>query len=123
MSMPSRERVLVFIERVVSGDHVGAIEDFYTEDASMQENGNPPRVGRSALVEHETKALACVAEMRTLPVDHFAIYGDTVFIHWIFDMVAKDGTIRRLDEIAVQQWRGDRIFRERFYYDPAVFTT
>jgi ketosteroid isomerase-like protein len=54
-------------------------------------------------------------------VDHFGIDGDTVFIHWIFDMVAKDGSIRRLDEIAMQQWRGDRIFRERFYYDPAVF--
>ena len=36
-------------------------------------------------------------------------------------MVAKDGSIRRLDEIATQQWRGDRIFRERFDYDPAVF--
>jgi hypothetical protein len=122
MSMPSRERVLEFIERVVSGDHVGAIEDFYTEDASMQENGNPPRGGRSVLVEHERKALARVAEMRTLPVDHFGIDGDVVFIHWIFDMVAKDGTLRRLDEIAMQQWRGDRIFRERFYYDPAVFS-
>lgn len=121
--MPTRERVLAFIERVVSGDHVGAIEDFYTEDASMQENGNPPRIGRSMLVEHEKKALARVAEMRTLPVDHFAIDGDTVFIHWIFDMVAKDGSIRRLDEIAVQRWRGDRIFRERFYYDPAVFAS
>jgi ketosteroid isomerase-like protein len=120
--MPSRERVLEFIERVVSGDHVGAIEDFYAEDASMQENGNPPRAGRSVLVEHERKALARVAEMRTLPVDHFGIDGDAVFIHWTFDMVAKDGTVRRLDEIAMQQWRGDRIFRERFYYDPAVFS-
>lgn len=120
--MPSRDRVVAFIQRVVSGDHVGAIEDFYTEDASMQENGHAPRVSRARLVEHEKKALARVAEMRTLPVDHFGIDGDTVFIHWIFEMVAKDGGIRRLDEIAMQQWRGDRIFQERFYYDPVVFT-
>jgi ketosteroid isomerase-like protein len=121
--VPSRERVLEFIERVVSDDHVSAIEDFYTKDASMQENGHPPRVGRDLFVAHEQKALARVAEMRTLPVDHFAIDGDTVFLHWIFDMVAKDGSIRRLDEISMQQWRGDRIVRERFYYDPAVFSS
>jgi hypothetical protein len=25
---------------------------------------------------------------------------------------------RRVDEVAVQEWRGDKIFRERFFYDP-----
>lgn len=118
--MPSRERVLSFIDRVVGGDHVGAIEDFYTEDASMQENGHPPRSGRDGLVAHETKALARLKEMRTLAVEHFAIEGDTVFIHWIFEMVGRDASVRRLDEITMQEWRGDRICRERFYYDPAA---
>jgi hypothetical protein len=27
--------------------------------------------------------------------------------------------VRRADEVALQQWRGDRIFRERFFYDPS----
>jgi hypothetical protein len=26
--------------------------------------------------------------------------------------------VRRVDEVALQEWRGDRIFRERFFYDP-----
>lgn len=56
--MPSRERLSEFIDRVVSGDHVGAIADFYHADASMRENLKPPRVGRDVLMEGERKALA-----------------------------------------------------------------
>ena len=44
--MPTRARLDEFIAAVVSGDHAGAIERYYTEDASMQENAAPPRVGR-----------------------------------------------------------------------------
>src|SRR5256885_5358285 len=44
--MPSRERLNEFIAVVESGDHAGAIERYYTEDSSMQENAAPPRVGR-----------------------------------------------------------------------------
>ena len=78
--MPTRERVQAFIDRVVSGAHVEAIAEFYTEDSSMQENLNPPREGREALMEGERRALARVKEMRTRPVTRFAIEGDTVFI-------------------------------------------
>ena len=41
--MPSRARLDEFIAVVVSGDHAGAIDRYYTEDASMQENTSPPR--------------------------------------------------------------------------------
>ena len=43
--MPSRERLNEFIAVVESGDHAGAIERYYTEDSSMQENAAAPRVG------------------------------------------------------------------------------
>ena len=36
--MPSRARLDEFIAVVEGGDHAGAIERYYTEDASMQEN-------------------------------------------------------------------------------------
>ena len=44
--MPSRAFLDEFIAVVESGDHAGAIERYYTEDASMQENAAPPRIGR-----------------------------------------------------------------------------
>lgn len=119
--MPSKTIVEEFVATVVGGDHVGAIERYYHEDASMQENGAPPRVGRQTLVAHEKASLSRLQEMRTLPAQAVFIDGDRVAINWIFEMVGKDGKTRRLDEIALQEWRDDKILRERFYYDPSVF--
>lgn len=118
--MPTRVTVNAFIAAVESGDHVGAIERFYHEDASMQENLAPPRVGRETLVAHEKRALARLAEMRTHPAARVLVDGDHVAINWIFEMVGHDGSVRRLEELALQEWRGEKIQRERFFYDPAA---
>jgi hypothetical protein len=53
--MPSPERLEAFIARVVEGKHAEAIEEYYTETASMQENLNEPRRGRDTLVAQERK--------------------------------------------------------------------
>ncbi len=116
--MPTRARLDEFIAMVVSGDHAGAIERYYTEDASMQENANPPRVGRDVLVAHEHAFLATLLRIDSTPVTS-VVEGDHVAIHWIFDLTDKSGKVRRADEVALQQWRGDKIFRERFFYDPS----
>ncbi|CEJ15144.1 SnoaL-like domain protein [bacterium YEK0313] len=118
-TMPSRETVERFIRTVESNDHVRAIEEFYAEDASMQENTAPPRVGRDVLVAHEAAVLART-KVHTHKVTTFLVDGDHVAINWVFEMTGKDGVTRRLDEMALQVWRGDKIVRERFFYDPAA---
>lgn len=117
--MPTRERVAQLIVLVEQGRYVEAIEAFYTEDASMQENLQPPRKGRAALVAGERKVLAAFKQVRTLPVESFLVDGDRVVIHWVFEFTRHDGRTFRQDELAWQRWRGDRIVEERFYYDPA----
>lgn len=117
--MPDTARVRAFIALVEGGQYVQAIEDFYHADASMQENTAPPRMGRDALVAHEQKVLAGLKAMKTRRVDRFLVDGDHVVINWVFEMTGPDGTVRVLDELALQSWDGDRIRRERFYYDPA----
>jgi len=116
--MPTRARLDEFIAAVVSGDHDGAIERYYTEDASMQENAAPPRVGREVLVAHERAALARVKSVISTCVSSIG-EGDRVAIHWVFEFEYHSGKTGRFDEVALQEWRGDRIFRERFFYDPA----
>src|SRR5918995_252372 len=64
--MPSRARLDEFIAVVVSGDHAGAIERYYTEDATMQENAAPPRVGRDVLVAHERAVLERVKSVTSI---------------------------------------------------------
>src|ERR1700744_2076168 len=116
--MPTRARLDEFIAAVESNDHTGAIERFYTEDASMQENAAPPRVGRDKLVAHERAFLSMLTNVTSKAVTS-VVEGDHVAINWVFELTDKSGTTRRMDEVAIQEWRGDKVFRERFYYDPA----
>jgi ketosteroid isomerase-like protein len=120
--MPSRARLDEFIAVVEAGDHAGAILRYYTEDASMQENVSAPRVGRDVLVDHERAVLARMSSVYSKAVSS-VVEGDRVAIHWNFELTDKTGNIRRFDEIAWQEWRGDKIFRERFFYDPSKLTT
>jgi ketosteroid isomerase-like protein len=115
--MPTRARLDEFIAVVESNDHAGAIERFYTEDASMQENAAPPRVGRDVLVAHERAFLGTLSHVCSRAASS-VVEGDRVAINWVFELTDKSGKARKMDEVALQEWRGDKIFRERFYYDP-----
>ena len=116
--MPSRETALAFIADVMSEDHVGAIERWYAEDASMQENQGEPRGGREVLMAGERRMLARVAGVKTELLGRPLIDGDQVAIRWRFTFTRPDGGTLSQEEIAWQSWRGDRIWRETFFYDP-----
>ena len=55
--MPTAETLERFIARVEQNAHADAIEEFYTAQASMQENQAAPRVGRDAHVANERRVL------------------------------------------------------------------
>ena len=44
--MPTRDRVQAFVAVVEAARYVEALEDFYHPDATMQDNQDPPRLGR-----------------------------------------------------------------------------
>ena len=115
---PSMSLVRSFIRRVEQQDYVGAIAHFYHEDASVQENQDPPRCGRVALLAHEMDLMVRYGNIPARKVERFAINGNIVFINWIFELNTPSLGKRIFDEVAMQHWDGDRIRRERFYYDP-----
>jgi hypothetical protein len=117
--MPILERVKAFVAMVEAGQCVEAIREFYTQDATMQENLGPVRAGRDALVAGEERVLRTVKDITTRQGTTFVIEGDRVVVNLRFDIVEADGRGYVLDELAWQLWRGDRIAQERFYYDPA----
>lgn len=116
--MPSRETVEAFIADVLSEDHVGAIERWYAEDASMQENQGEPRVGRAGLMAREGQMLASMAGVKSEILGGPLIDGDQVAIRWRFTFTTKDGRVLSQEEVAWQTWRGDKVWRETFFYDP-----
>ena len=119
--MPSPETLERFIARVESNAHVEAIEEFYTEGASMQENFEPPRVGRDTLVAHEQRALSMAKSVYSECVRPVFHNGDHVVMRWIFEFTGHDGSVRRIEELAYQRWDGERIAQEQFFYDPKQF--
>jgi hypothetical protein len=117
--MPTRERVRQFIALVEQNQFVEAIERFYAEDGSMQDNEGPVRQGRDGLVAGEKATLAAMDAIRTRPVETVLVDGDHVVIRWVFDMTFANGATAVMEELALQEWRGDLIWREKFFYDPA----
>jgi hypothetical protein len=117
--MPTTDTLDRFIARVESNAHDVAIEEFYTEQATMQENQAPPRVGRAAHVANEHIVLGRAAAMRSECVRPVFVHGDRVVIRWRFHFEWKDGTVTDMEELAYQRWEGERIAEERFFYDPA----
>ena len=120
--MPTRDRVDGLIAAVREGRYVEAIADYYAEDATMRENLGPARGGRAELIKGEEAVLARLKSMKTHHVGAVLVDGDRVAINWVFEMTNPDGSVRRLDELALQTWRGDRIVEEQFYYDPGQLT-
>jgi hypothetical protein len=67
----------------------------------------------------EAQMLARNAEVKTELLAPPLVDGDRVAIHWRFTFTSLKGTVRSFEEIAWQEWRGDKVWREVFFYDPA----
>jgi len=117
--MPSAATLERFVARVEANAHAEAIEEFYAEHATMQENLSPPRAGREALAENERRVMASAAGVRSRCVRPVFVEGDHVVIRWQFHFTWNDGSTTDIDELAWQRWDHERIVEERFYYDPA----
>src|SRR3569623_2979872 len=98
--MPSTATLEAFIAKVESNAHVDAIRDFYSEDATMRENFEPPRAGRELLMAHEAKALGRAASVASRCVRPVFVNGDHVVIRWIFEFAWKAGGSARIAELA-----------------------
>ena len=117
--MPTPQTLERFIARVEENAHAEALEEFYTVDATMQENQDPPRVGREAHIANERRILARARTLASQCARPVFVNGDNVVIRRIFRFEWMDGTITRIEELAWQRWQGERIAEETFFYDPA----
>lgn len=117
--MPSLETVESFVGLVEAGRTVEAMQRYYAEGASMQENAALPRVGKPALIQHEEDALASIAELRARCIRPIFIAGDFVVLRWVFEIRDKSGKMVRFEELTHQRWEGELMAAEQFFYDPA----
>lgn len=119
--MPLLVTLEKFIACVEHNKHVEAIKEFYTENASMQENNEPPRVGKDTLIAYEAAMMAGITSIESECVRPVFHHEDHVVIRWIFTFTGNDGSVRRIEELAYQRWEGEHIAEEQFFYDPKQF--
>jgi ketosteroid isomerase-like protein len=117
--MSTRERVLDLIDYVKAGRIVDAIQEFYGDGVTMQENREPPTVGKAANLVRERAFAESIAQPHEVTARRVVVDGDQAFIEWVFDFTGRDGQRIRIEEIAEQTWRDGRIEQERFFFDSA----
>jgi ketosteroid isomerase-like protein len=97
------------------------MHEFYDDDVSMQENNNPPVVGKNANVEREKQFVAYVKAWKSFNIRAVGIDESRgiALIQSDFEFDAVDGKTIKYDQVSVQQWRDGKIVHEKFYYDSA----
>lgn len=119
--MVDRSRINSLIAYTLENRLIEALNEFYHLDVVMQENCQPPRVGLAVSLERQRAAQAMTAKIHEVKAAIVLHDGDNAAIEWHAEWSMLGGSRFRIEEIALQRWRGDRIIHERFFYDPAGF--
>lgn len=103
---------------IQQGQTIEAMDRFYADDVTMQENQQSPRIGKAVCLEHERRMLAGVTSMQAKLLNQ-AINGaaDVVFSEWQYAFTDLSGQRFLLTEVSVQSWRNELISTEKFYYN------
>lgn len=100
----------------LQGKAMEAFEKYYGEDVVMQENENPPTIGKAANRQREEEFFSKLVEFRGAELRNVA-FGDNVIIsEWLLDYTHQDWGKRTYYQVSVQQWQDGKVIHERFYY-------
>jgi hypothetical protein len=101
---------------ILKGQIMEAFEKYYHNEIIMQENEQPPTIGKTENREREKQFLANLAEFRKAEVKAVAIGDNITMVEWFFDYTHKEWGKKTYHQVAVQRWKDDKIIHERFYY-------
>ncbi len=93
-------------------------ERFYDENVVVQENMQPPRIGRLMSIDRQKRMNANVKEVHDFKIGAVLVDGDRSAIELQLEITTVDGYRIRIEEIGLQTWKNDRIIHERYFYDP-----
>jgi len=106
-------------QMVGQGQMLDAFEKYYHEDVVMIEASGAARSGKAENREYEKQFLASVSQINDGDVTAITSNEETcvTMVESWMDISFKDGNRMKMEEVAVQTWKGDQIIRERFYYN------
>ena len=120
MAADLKARVDSLNQMITEGKIMEAMNEFYADDVVMAENDNPPTVGLEANLAREEDFVKNTT-WYGLELKGVAVGDDVSMVQWWMDFHNKHyGDRMAFTQVAVQRWRGEKIYDERFYYSPVV---
>ena len=113
------ERAADIYSMMSQGQMLGAFDKYYHDDVVVQEATGEVREGKAVNRTFEEKWLASIQEFHgggATVITSNEKEKVTMVEAWV-DVTFKDGKRMKMEEVAVQQWDGDQIIHERFYYN------
>ena len=117
-TLPLQDRLEDLFSYIRQGRILDAMSEFYAEDTVMQENNQPPTVGREANLKREQEFLASVKEWQRFDVTATGVGKDVTFYETVMDWIAADGTPVHVEQVVVTKWQDGKIIHERYYHNP-----
>jgi ketosteroid isomerase-like protein len=113
------DKVKSMYDMVAQGKMMEAFEKYYSNDIVMTEATGEVRKGKDVNRKYEADFLGMIKEFHGSGIT--AITSNekdavTMSESWM-DVTMKDGSRVKMEEVAVQRWKGDHIVNERFYYN------
>ncbi len=115
--LPPSEEVAKRIVAAMYDEKSVDLGKFYTEDAVSVEPAGGTVTGLQAL---RSKLAGWLALLRSseYKARHVFVSKNAICIEWECQLVMKDGRQVTLNEVAIHELRGEKICKERYYYDP-----
>jgi SnoaL-like protein len=101
---------------VLQGKLLEAFDKYYHDDVIMQENENPPTVGKEANRKREEDFFSSITEFRGAKPLKVSVGEQVTMVQWHYDYTHKDWGVRNYTQVSVQEWRNGKIIKEQFFY-------
>ena len=102
---------------ILEGRSLEAFEQFYGDDIVMQENTDPPVVGKERNRAREQAFFGALEDIGVTLLGS-AVNDGVAYSEWIFELLFKDGRKVALTEVCARRWSAGKVVHERFYYNP-----
>lgn len=101
---------------ILSGKALEAFDELYADDVVMQENSDPPFVGKAFNRNREIEFFSSIEQFHDGRVLSSAVANDVSFSEWEMDVTLKGAGRLKMNQCAVRRWKNGKVVHERFYH-------
>ena len=116
--MNYQEKAEDIYKQLQEGKLLNAFDQYYGKDVVMTEPRGT-RTGKAECREYEEQFLDSIEEFHSLEIVNIGSNEEKAvsFVESVMDVTFKGGQRAKMEQVAVQRWKGTHIVHERFYYD------